>query len=247
MKDRSLGKTAEERKQLLRSGGLTIRTTLDLRMQEAADRSVRAHVYPTDQAIGGLAMVEPGTGNVRALAQSRPMGAKQKAGQTYLNYVVPQRYGDSAGFQAGSTFKAFVLATALRGARPADLLLTVPAQASIDMNKYQTCANGGGEEPYASSEVWDPTNFDGAGGTYNLYTGTQHSVNTFFAQLELVTGICKPYKLAKAMGIDLTNPDSTRTACPSASRSASWTPARWRWPRPTPPSPPAASTAPAGR
>ena len=58
-------------------------------------------------------MVEPGTGNVRALAQSRPMGRDKKLGQTYLNYVVPQRYGDSAGFQAGSTFKAFVLATAL--------------------------------------------------------------------------------------------------------------------------------------
>ena len=32
-------------------------------------------------------------------------------------------------------------------------------------------------------------------------------MNTFFAQLELVTGICKPYKLAKAMGVDLTKPN----------------------------------------
>ena len=31
-------------------------------------------------------------------------------------------------------------------------------------------------------------------------------MNTFFANLELITGICEPYKLAKAMGIDLTNP-----------------------------------------
>jgi len=206
MKDRALGKTPEERKKVLRSGGLTIRTTLDLGMQAAADRSVSAHVYPTDSAIGGLAMVEPGSGNVRALAQSRPMGSKKKAGQTYLNYVVPQRYGDSAGFQAGSTFKAFVLATALREHVPPSFSLNVPAQASIDMNKYQTCAKGGGEEPYASSEIWDPANFDFKGGTYDMYTGTQHSVNTFFAQLELVTGICKPYKLAKAMGVDLTSP-----------------------------------------
>ena len=58
-------------------------------------------------------MVEPGTGAVKALAQSRPMGRSEAAGQTYLNYTVPTRYGGSAGFQAGSTFKAFVLAAAV--------------------------------------------------------------------------------------------------------------------------------------
>jgi membrane peptidoglycan carboxypeptidase len=202
MKDRSLGKTTEDRKQLLRSGGLTIHTTLDLRMQQAADRSVTAHTDPTDEAIGGLAMIEPGTGDLKALSQSRPMGADKKIGQTYLNYVVPQRYGDSAGFQAGSTFKAFVLASALMDHVPPSFSLTVPAQAFIDMNKYPDCKGN-----YASSDVWDPQNFDGAGGTFNLYTGTQHSVNTFFANLELLTGICQPYHLAQSMGIDLTDPD----------------------------------------
>ena len=74
MKDKSLGETAEDRRRLLQSGGLTIQTTIDLDYQKAADQAVSSHVYPTDQAIGGLAMVEPGTGYVKALAQSRPMG-----------------------------------------------------------------------------------------------------------------------------------------------------------------------------
>src|SRR5690606_27604722 len=99
---------------LVRNGGLTIRTTIDLNFQKAADESVRASVFPTDQALGALAMVEPRTGNVKAISQSRPMGAKRKAGQTYLNYVVPEKYGDSNGFQGGSTFKAFVLAAAIK-------------------------------------------------------------------------------------------------------------------------------------
>ncbi len=210
MKDRSLGKTTEDRKQLLRSGGLTIRTTIDLRMQDAADKSVQAFVYPQDQAIGGLAMVEPGTGNLKALAQSRPMGRNKKLGETYLNYLVPPKYGDSNGFQAGSTFKAFILATALKRHIPPDTSFTVPAQESIDMNEYQTC--GG---PYTSTEIWEPSNFDDAGGTYDLYTGTQNSVNTFFAQLELITGLCEPYKLAKSMGIDLTPEDADRERVPS--------------------------------
>jgi membrane peptidoglycan carboxypeptidase len=75
------------------------------RFQRAADTSVSHHVHPADQAIGALAMIEPGTGDVKALAQSRPMGRDAASGQTFLNYTVPQKYGDSAGFQPGSTFR----------------------------------------------------------------------------------------------------------------------------------------------
>ena len=46
--DKSLGDTVSERKELLKSGGLTIHTTIDLRMQDAADESVADHVYATD-------------------------------------------------------------------------------------------------------------------------------------------------------------------------------------------------------
>ena len=63
-------------------------------------------------------MVEPGTGDVSALAQSRPMGKDKAGGETYLNYVVPQKYGDANGFQAGSTFKVFVLAAAINQGIP---------------------------------------------------------------------------------------------------------------------------------
>ena len=205
MEDESLGKTPEERKQLIRSGGLTIRTTIDLRYQEAADKSVQSHVFPTDQALGGLAMVEPGTGNVKAIAQSRPMGRNKAKGETFLNYVVPTKYGDSNGFQAGSTFKAFVLSTALAKGIDPKTTLSVPAQEFIPMNDYRTC-----DGPYTSTAIWDPQNYDGAGGTFDLYSGTQLSVNTFYANLELLTGICQPYELAKSMGIDLTDPDRER-------------------------------------
>lgn len=205
MADPSLGKTRDERKQLLRTGGLTIQTTIDLRFQQAADAAVQGRVDPTDQAIGGMAMVEPGTGAVKALAQSRPMGANKEIGQTFLNYVVPQEYGDSNGFQPGSTFKAFVLAQALMDGVPPNYSLTVPAQDFIPESQF-----GKPDCPYLSTGTWDPSNFDGRGGTYDLYSGTQNSVNTFFAALEQVTGLCKPYELAKDMGIKLTNPDSER-------------------------------------
>ena len=39
--DKNLGKTVDDRRRLLFSGGLTIKTTVDLRYQRAADRAVR--------------------------------------------------------------------------------------------------------------------------------------------------------------------------------------------------------------
>ncbi len=206
LKDKSLGETVEDRQRMLKSGGLTINTTIDLDYQAGADAAVANHVYPTDQAIGGLAMVEPGTGHVRALAQSRPMGKDKAEGQTYLNYVVPARYGDANGFQAGSTFKAFVLAAAINQNIPLSTSINAPPSLEIPDSAFETC-NG----PYAGTGSWRVSNSTGSG-TFNLYTGTQQSVNTFFAQLEAQTGMCEPIQLAQKMGITL----------PAAQQVPSW-------------------------
>ncbi|MFL6061620.1 MAG: penicillin-binding protein [Marmoricola sp.] len=202
--DPSLGATAADRLQLLNSGGLTIRTTVDLRYQRAADKSTAAHVKATDKAIGALAMVEPGTGNVRAISQSRPMGRAKKKGETFLNYVVNSQYGDSNGFQAGSTFKLFVLASALEEGLPPSTSFNSPHTLHIPQNEFNTC-NG----PYPNTAPWNVSNSTDDG-RMNMYTGTQLSVNTFFAQLEKKVGLCKPYALARAMGVDLTDPTHER-------------------------------------
>ena len=202
--DPSLGRTVEDRAQLLNSGGLTIRTTLDLDFQKAADRATDNAVNEKDQAIGALAMVKPGTGEVMAISQSRPMGRDRKKGETFLNYVVDSKYGDSNGFQAGSTFKVFVLAAALEQGMPTSTSFNSPAQISIPQNEFDTC-NG----PYPVAAPWEPKNST-SNGYFDMYKGTQLSVNTYFAQLERRTGLCEPYALAKAMGVDLTDPNRER-------------------------------------
>ena len=141
-------------------------------------------------------MVEPGTGDVRALAQSRPMGKDKAAGETYLNYVVPKKYGDANGFQAGSTFKAFVLASAINQGIPLSTRIPSPQTMHFDDADFENC-----DGPYAGDgEGWDPENSTGAG-TFDFYSGTQNSVNTFFAQLETQTGMCEPLQLAADMGV----------------------------------------------
>lgn len=202
MKDKSLGDTAKDRRRLLQSGGLTIQTTIDLDYQKAADEAVSTYVDPTDQAIGGLAMVEPGTGHVKALAQSRPMGKDKANGQTYLNYVVPRKYGDANGFQAGSTFKVFVLAAAINQGIPLSTSIASPESLELPDSSFETCTG-----PYAGSGSWPVSNSTGSG-TFDLYSGTQQSVNTFFAQLQQRTGMCEPIELAEQMGITL--PDNQK-------------------------------------
>jgi membrane peptidoglycan carboxypeptidase len=198
--DRRLGKTVEERKKLLKSGGLVIHTTLNMDDQVAADKAVRDHVAKQDQAVGAMAMVEPGTGHVLALAQSRPMGRDEKAGETFLNYTVPTKYGDSAGFQAGSTFKPFVLAAAVNKGVPLSTTFNAPRTMTIPQDEFQNCPgapNFAGEWTLSSSTIDGPM---------NVYVGTQKSVNTFYAMLERVTGVCEPFRIAKKLGVELTDP-----------------------------------------
>ena len=202
--DPALGRTVEDRAQLINGGGLTIKTTVDQRFQKSADAATKNAVNPTDQAIGALAMIKPGTGDVLAISQSRPMGRDKKKGQTFLNYIVNSKYGDSGGFQAGSTFKVFVLAAALEQGLPTSTRFNSPPQIQIPESEFQTC-----DGPYASTTVWPPKNSTKSG-TFDMYKGTQLSVNTYFAQLEKKTGLCEPYALAKAMGVELTDPTNER-------------------------------------
>jgi membrane peptidoglycan carboxypeptidase len=204
LSDPALGKTTADRAQLLTSGGLTINTTIDPAYQRAADDATDEAVNETDRAIGALAMVKPGTGEVLAISQSRPMGRERKKGQTYLNYVVDSKYGDSNGFQAGSTFKVFVLAAALEQGLPTSTRFKSPQTVHIPQNEFANC-----DGPYPSTSAWDVNNSTGAG-TFDMVTGTRKSVNTYFAQLERKTGLCEPFALAKAMGVDLTDPDDER-------------------------------------
>ena len=194
-----LGDTAEERRRAVYGGGLTIRTTFDPRFQRAADRSVGAHVYPRDGVVGALAMVEPGTGYVRALAQSKTMGPRRSQGETFVNYTVPTEYGGAAGFQPGSTFKAFVLAAAIKQGTPLNKTFATPDTITVDPSDYTVCDGSS----YPSTIPYQVSNSTSRAATADLYTGTQNSVNTFYIQLEELTGLCEPWKLANAMGVDV--------------------------------------------
>ncbi len=181
-----LGATRQERQQRLLSGGLTIRTTLDLGVQMAAQRAVDDKVPATDPShlFAVSDVVEPGTGAVRAMAVDRPYGIGK--GQTTVNFAI----GGSAGFQGGSTFKAFVLARALQMGIDPHLTLNSPATYCPKAFVYQlrdgSCPGNAG---------------DSEAGTFDMVKATWESVNTYYLQLEERTGLITPPGLAEALGV----------------------------------------------
>lgn len=200
MQEPALGATVEDRQTVVERGGLTIESNIDPRMQKAVSDAVSSTVDPTDRAIGVIALVEPGTGKVRGLAQSRPMGSDTRSGQSYIDFAVPTAYGDSGGFPAGSTFKMFTTAAALKkGFKPkrtynAKKHIVIPAGAL-------TACNGG-----RVVEPW-PVKNSTVSGKMNMYTGLRKSVNTYFAQLERDTGLCETVQTAQSMGITVPDRD----------------------------------------
>jgi membrane peptidoglycan carboxypeptidase len=187
--DKQFGANVAEREQALMTGGLTIRTTLQPKVQRAAQKAVM-HVVPDGSRVAtAVVVVQPGNGAVLGMAVDRRYGSH--AGQTRLNFAT----GGQSGFQAGSTFKLFTLAAAIDHGLPLSTTFHAPPKMTIPAGDMHDCAGDGLSE-------WKVGNAeDGEGGTFGMVRGTWESVNTYFAQLERKVGVCPAWKLANSMGI----------------------------------------------
>ncbi|MEV0596721.1 transglycosylase domain-containing protein [Nonomuraea cavernae] len=191
------GATAKDRLALLNRGGLTIRTTLDTAMQAAADKAIRTWVHPSDAPVASEALVEPGTGAIKAMAASKKYGLDPAKNEISYNLVADAAHGGGVGFQAGSTFKTFTLLAALQKGMKVDDGFTVGAgYRASGYSAFKNCKN---------ENIGDPThtvtNDEGTPGWKTLRTGTWGSVNTFFMTLSQQVGLCETVTLAKSLGI----------------------------------------------
>jgi membrane peptidoglycan carboxypeptidase len=197
LKNSQFGKTSKERSALLTRGGLTIKTTLEPGMQKAAENAIKKYVHPYDKPVASEAMIQPGTGEIKAMAASRKFGTKKKKNESNYNLVADVAHGGGAGFQAGSTFKAFTLTTALKeGMRFGDGFSVGGTYRASGYSTFKNCKGQNVGDP-ASSQA----NAEGSGGFKTLQTGTWGSVNTFFMTLEQKVGLCNVIKTAKDLGI----------------------------------------------
>lgn len=109
--DEAYGKTKKEREDLLYRGGMTIKTTLDAKLNKKAAKDARKSIDPTAKSntdvFSSLVSVEPGTGDILTMAQNTNYDPEKKLGNTVLNFAVEQAKGGAGGFQGGSTMKPY--------------------------------------------------------------------------------------------------------------------------------------------
>src|SRR5204862_142632 len=97
LNDPVFGKTKEARAKRWNQGGLTIKTTLDPQAQKSTEKAIKAHVNASDPVASAVVLVEPGTGKIRAMGQSRQYGFTGH--QTQIDLSVDQNMGGGTGFQ----------------------------------------------------------------------------------------------------------------------------------------------------
>ncbi|MDF5756220.1 hypothetical protein [Spongiactinospora sp. TRM90649] len=163
--------------------GLTIATTIDLRLQRAAQQGIDAHVHTDDAPVAALAMVEPGQGAIRALATSR--GA-----------------GEGRGFPHGTTAMPYTLAAALAaGLRYDDGFLVTDEYRAAGYGAIRNCAGQGVADP--SLTVLNA--MKGGQRFVTLRTGTRDTVNTFYMRLLERVGLCESVTMAQRLGLRRTD------------------------------------------
>ncbi|MFG3495671.1 transglycosylase domain-containing protein [Streptomyces sp. NPDC047928] len=200
LSDPVFGKDREERNKVWNRGGLTIRTTLDPQAQKSAQESIKDHVYQSDKVASAVTMVEPGTGRIVAMGQSKPYGFGRN--ETQINYSVNKGMGGSNfGFPTGSTFKPFVAAAAIEQGKPPTQVYSspykMPYPASVASCGGRPWVNNGGftVENENTSEV----------GPYALKEAMAKSVNTYFVQMLGEIGMCPVVEMTDKLGVLMGN------------------------------------------
>ncbi|MEU7641368.1 MULTISPECIES: transglycosylase domain-containing protein [unclassified Streptomyces] len=192
LNDKTFGATREIRSKRWMQGGLTIRTTLDRQTQKSIQASLSKHVFEDDPVASASAVVQPGTGKILGMGQSRPYGFGTN--QTQINLSVDHRMGGGAGYQPGSTFKPIVAAAALEQGISPYQQYSSPFKMAYP-KPVQTCTgewNGSG-----TLQNEDPKEV----GPYAMKEATAKSVNTYYVQLISDMGICPAITMAQKMGL----------------------------------------------
>ncbi|MBV7696051.1 transglycosylase domain-containing protein [Streptomyces sp. TRM70350] len=204
LNDPVFGKTKEERAKLWNQGGLTIQTTLDPQAQESVQASLKEHVNKDDQVAAATTLVEPGTGKILGMGQSKPYGYNKN--ETEYNYSVDSSMGGSNyGFPTGSTFKPFVAAAALEEGRPPTQEYSSPYEMEYP-SPVQTCSgkpwvNIGPKKETVENEDESEV------GPYRLEEATAKSVNTYYVQMISDIGLCPVMKMTDNLHVVQGNGD----------------------------------------
>jgi len=160
----------------VRQGGLKVYTSIRPDLQRAARQAIYSHGYASDPT-AAVASIDVATGHIVAMASSRSYN------ESNFNLAAQGHR------QAGSSFKAYVLATALR--QGIDPYSTTYTSRHLDLNL-----------PEYGNWVVDTAEGSECNCALTIADATRESDNTVFAQLDLDVGPENVADTAHDMGIE---------------------------------------------
>lgn len=176
-----LGPTLADRVNALFKGGLRIYTTIDMRLQKAAEQASKQVLPYKKDPHNAFVAVDPRTGGILSMVGGRDF-FDEKDPYAKFNLAVQSRR------QPGSSFKTFTLVGALENGIPLERIYRGGSSIRI------TLENG---------EIWPVHNYESIsfGSRLSLREATIKSVNVVYAQVVKEIGAKKVVEVAQRMGI----------------------------------------------
>jgi penicillin-binding protein 1A len=166
-------------------GGLKIRTTIDLSMEQAADQAISQELpYGSGLPGASLVAIDNKTGQVRAMVGGPIVNGQEDYGQFPFNLATESER------QPGSAFKPFTLAMALESGKygPDSIIDSAPQNFVVP--------NSSGKEHFIVHNFGNTYS-----GPITLQEATDISDNTVYSQVGINVGTKKIAKFARRAGI----------------------------------------------
>ncbi|MET3809105.1 transglycosylase domain-containing protein [Arthrobacter sp. UYEF3] len=210
LNDPAYGADESARRGFLYRGGLTIRTTLDPKLQQVAQDQVNATIAGTDPLQRGaeLVSIEPGTGKILTMAQNTAYNPADAPGNYMGNFALPasdthgQPLDGAGGFQVGSTIKPFIFAQWLNAGKSMNTILNGAARDYPPGFPWRnSCGTTTGSyDPAAGTHLLpndDPHHYY----PMTVLQGLYQSINTITFQSASRLDLCDVQRMTTAAGI----------------------------------------------
>jgi 1A family penicillin-binding protein len=175
--------------ELLAERGLRVITTIDWKLQEAAEKIVKEKALSNEKTFNAenaaLVATDPQTGQILVMVGSRDYFDENIEGN--FNIAIAER-------QPGSSFKPFVYAAAFKkGYTPETVVFDLKTQFSTSCSPDNQTSEGG---------CYSPNNYDGKfRGPVNLRNALAQSLNIPAVKTLYLAGVTPSLKLARDLGI----------------------------------------------
>ncbi|MGP9032253.1 transglycosylase domain-containing protein [Glutamicibacter mysorens] len=204
--DDTYGKTKEDRENLLYRGGLTVKTTLNSKLNKKAAKDSAKAIDPKAKSntdvFSSIVSVEPGTGKILTMAQNTTYGPeiKNSGENTYYNFAVERSLGGAGGFQGGSTMKPYTTLGWLSEGNNMYDKINAKKQAFMPGTKWRASCLPGGTTSVSSK--WEPRNASpGFYRTMTVDTGLYWSINSATVQEAFKTDLCTIADYTEKLGV----------------------------------------------